>query len=564
MTTAPTLPPISFYEQNAGAYLRSLQSGQMPDIRPDFGPLEALIREAESSFNTLKPEQRPALMPKVLGSISRMKKFRHIDVKGLLEAGPIVLRTEQGEEMPALPKDIQIPPALANNACPWLESYVAYSQQASPEGYADFHEDCGLYVLAAISARRVKIPMGPTGQYTPLSIALVAKPGTYAKSTTAEVAINVLRAAQLDWLFGSDETTPQKLLTDMAGTHVPKQYCTWDEDKKTEFKERKAMSAQVAWYCDEFGELVKSINKSTGPMADLKKLILKFDNCPPVYKTSTQTRGTEEITNPFLSFLGVMTPASIRKSAQQSSEEWGDGFWSRFVFSCAPDDDGLDSPFGRLLPVPPALSDPLFHWHERLGIPTVEIEEIMDKKGEQVVDYLIDRSGEMAELPERMIDHAPIEQYWIRYRSALKKLLQFIPEDLKGSYQRLSTRALRVAALLASFEGLDHIELKHWAKAQEIAERWRRNLHRFYVQVNAGAEIAATFGGILEEKVLKKVEDLCQKGQPPNLRDLVRYIKGPSSGQLSSAVIDLKRVHLLREEKMGKTTRYFPGSEEDG
>jgi len=565
MTTAPRLSDSQFCDDNARRYLLSLRSGIKPDIRPEFGAWESLIREVEKSFDGMKPEKRAAQMPKRLETIGNLPRFREKHVLDLLSEREE--KTEQGEalEMPMLLAEAQLPPAvqaLAPQACPWLaEHYIPYSQKASPEGYADFHEDCGLFDLAAISARRIRIPIG-NGEYTPLSIALVAKPGTYAKSTTAEVSVRVLLAADLGWLLGSDETTPQKLLSDMAGKYVDKHYARWDLARKEEYRERKAMSAQVAWYCDEFGELVKSINKPTGPMADLKKLLLKFDNCPPVYSTSTVTRGREEIAKPFLSFLGVMTPASIKKNARESSEEWGDGTWSRFVFSCAPDDDGLDCPFDYETPIPPALSEPLREYHERLGLPEIEIEEILDKKGETVIDYAI---NPQKALPETIIDHKPIAEYWIRYRSALKKMLKNIPEDLKASYIRLPARALRVAALFASFEGLDHMELKHWAKAQEIAERWRRNLHRFYAQVNI-SETPTSVTKTIEEKIQSYCEANAEQtdlDKIPTARNLSRYTRA-ATGLINTILIDLKRAKIISERKRGKATYYIPYADEDG
>jgi hypothetical protein len=504
-----SLPDKDGQDRNARQYLLALRSGQKPDVRPECGYWLPIVEAAEDSFDKYPSDQRSRLMPKVLDSFGVLQQFQSFPLKELLASADTEQKSHSTTEnqspkleqldAPELLKEAQLPPeiaALAKDGCRWLtEHYVPYSRETSPEGFEDFHEDCGIFDLAAVSARRVCIPIG-NGEYTPLSIALVAKPGAYAKSTTAKVAVRVLQAAGLGWRLGSDETTPQKLLTDMSGQHVARQYCHWDLARKDEYKERKAMAAQVAWYCDEFGELVKSINKPTGPMADLKKLILKFDNCPDVYSTSTIARDREEVKKPFLSFLGVMTPTSIKKSAKENSDEWGDGTWSRFVFSCASDDDGIDAPFKLMIPVPASLSEPLRAYHERLGKPEIEIEEITDKKGDTVIDYAIQPKKP---LPEILMNHKPIEEYWTNYRSALKKMLKDVPDDLKASYLRIPTRALRVAALFASFEGLNYIELRHWAKAQEVAERWRKNLHRFYAQVNVSApDLEVT----LEDKIL--------------------------------------------------------------
>jgi len=58
-------------------------------------------------------------------------------------------------------------------------------------------------------------------------------------------------------------------------------------------------------------------------------------------------------------------------------------------------------------------------------------------------------------------------------------------QDLDGSYVRLSDKALRIAALLASLENEGQINLQIWALAQEIAEMFRYNLHELYAQVSS-------------------------------------------------------------------------------
>lgn len=508
MTTFMISPEMA--EANARNYLLSLASNQKPDIRPDFGYLNDLIKVFDDSFEDVAKEGGMKETPgehitRLARSLSKHNKFQVLQTL-LAETSifPAALVIDCDEDKcPKLLHDAQLDPAMqeqAKYACQWLEGYKRYSQQVSPEGYADFHEDCGLCLLAGISGRRVKIPIGP-GEYTSLYVALVAKPGTYAKTTTAKVMLRVLRAAGLGWFLGSNGTTASRLRTDMAGGGVPLKYFEWSEEKQLRARKREAMAAQVFWYTPEFGHMVQSMNQPGSPLTDLKKLLLEMDDYEDETSTSTQVRGREELIKPFLSFLGVMTPTSIRQNAKTHSSEWGDGFWSRFVFSCAPDDEGLDSPFGPTIPVPPVLWGPLVDWHEALGMPNCTIDpKKEDKKDEGRITGMDIVVGD---LPETEIDYTPIQKYWEQYRSALKKMSRKLPEDLSGSYTRLPTRALRVAALFASFGGYTQIQPCHWAKAQEIAERWRRNLHRFYAQVNAGkdeeSEIIETVRRVLQK-----------------------------------------------------------------
>jgi hypothetical protein len=58
-------------------------------------------------------------------------------------------------------------------------------------------------------------------------------------------------------------------------------------------------------------------------------------------------------------------------------------------------------------------------------------------------------------------------------------------ENLDPCYIRLPGRALRIAALLTSLNGTGgtEIRLPQWARAQQIVERWRRDLHHLIDRV---------------------------------------------------------------------------------
>ena len=78
---------------------------------------------------------------------------------------------------------------------------------------------------------------------------------------------------------------------------------------------------------------------------------------------------------------------------------------------------------------------------------------------------------------------------WLRYDAAVFALVRAgrTPERLDPTYGRLPTAAIRLALTLAAAEwALDGgpasglaplVERRHWAAAQEIAERWRHHAH---------------------------------------------------------------------------------------
>ncbi|HET8913464.1 MAG TPA: hypothetical protein VFN23_18475, partial [Ktedonobacteraceae bacterium] len=184
MTTAPLYHP-GVFDEAARSYLLAVQRGEKP-VRPDCGQHENLIVYVENCLKDVS--NRVGIAPRLLDSMIASGKYPGLaELLSMPEQGErraLALVEQSANGCPALPIEVQLDPELAAGACWWLDDYAAYSLSASPEGYKDFHEDCGLFVLAAVSARRVHVPVGQGGEYTPLSVALVAKPGTYAKSTT--------------------------------------------------------------------------------------------------------------------------------------------------------------------------------------------------------------------------------------------------------------------------------------------------------------------------------------------------------------------------------------------
>ncbi len=550
----------SLHDSNARFLLKSLRAGDWPQGKLDCGQWKPIIDMVIQTWDDTSPQNKGQIIEALLNSM--IKSGKYPELGKLLSDGPIPDRevpptlrivgpSEQqtDSDFPTLPEIAQLPEGLSQGACRWLEEYVQYSKQVSPEGYEQFHEACGLWILSTIAARRIKIPLNK--QYTPLMIILVAETSLYAKSETAQVAINVLRAANLRWLLGSDETTPQRLLTDMVG-QLPKNYGELEADKQYWIQRRLSMSAQRGWYYDEFGGLIKAMNKRDGIMQDLKGLLLKLDNCPDDYEYSTQSRGIERIEKPYLSLLGCMTPANVRSNAKTGSDFWSDGFGARFVFITPPANTSIDAPFTLGdIPVPYRLSKSLSDWHERLGYPTIAVDEQKDTK-ERVTGYSVTRS----DLPETEVSFGPsVYDAWVRYRSALKTISKNSHSaDLYGNYQRLSIKAIRLAALFASLENNNVIELKHFALAQEIAERWRAALHQFYHQVQAGN--SPTYAKKIEDDVLRIVKKLEEKGKPPTIKEIRDYLKGVDLGRIKMAIVDLYKAGLLNEDNSGKSPRY--------
>jgi hypothetical protein len=420
--------------------------------------------------------------------------------------------------MPPLPEGVTLPPVTY----PLRDAYVQYSRAVSPEGYEDFHHTCFWAMCSKVAARRVAVNLSRI-QYTPLIVVLAARTSLYKKTSTAEVEREILKKAGLSSLIAPAKTTPSRLLTRMSGI-IPDGYANKKSEEKDQIERQLAMSGQQGWIYNEFGKLIKAMSQGTGPMVDFAELLLQFDDCLDKLDSDTQIRGLENVENPYLAITATMTPVSVRKYLRAGSEMWGDGGMARYIFSCPQSDTGIDSAFtrGQVL-IPQDLIISLQKWHQRLKIPEIILEPIRDSNEEPTGKY----EKVWIKPLETTFYNVSDEAYaaWKQYRSALKSLTRKLEtEDLDGSYERLSTMALRVAALAASFEGSPDIQIRHWQIAQEQAERWRESLHQFYNQVNKSVEHN---GPTIDERIIDIIEKLTDKHpkkQGPTCTQIARYM----------------------------------------
>ncbi|GCF11787.1 hypothetical protein KDI_53510 [Dictyobacter arantiisoli] len=114
---------------------------------------------------------------------------------------------------------------------------------------------------------------------------------------------------------------------------------------------------------------------------------------------------------------------------------------------------------------------------------------------------------------------------------------KFPHKDFRGSYNRLTEMALRMAILMASLENNNKITIKHWARAQELAELLRKNLHRLYDQVNGGEAKNS-----LELEIMKVIKEHFDRKQftARNLQDANSKLKKEQIGTVNKILKDLQ------------------------
>lgn len=451
-------------------------------------------------------------------------------------------------KMPPLPDSAKLNPSLAIGACKWLDRYIQHSKKWSPRGHEDAHEAIGVWLLSAVAARRVRLDFGGH-RYTNLYIAQTIRTSTRTKTGTAKLGTNLLFESGLDHLLLPDENTPQSMVRNMTGV-LPEKWGDFSEDAQERLKKRWAFAGQRGWFYDEFGGKVRAMMSDGSVMGEFRSLFRKFDDNQPRYEYSTIAHGSLIIDNPYLALLGNTTPADLQPFARKGGSLWNDGFWARFVFIAA--DPAAPRSTARYPEeeshTPIELISPLQQWHERLGIPKVDVTERLKPDGEPSGKYDLT----IGELPiNRCTLGDGVFDAFYRYSDALGDIsFASSNQDLDGNYTRLPEKTLRVAMLFASLENDGRVEMPQWARAQEIGERWRQNLHNLYATI---IDELPTRKEALEERVVTMI----QESGSLTARDIIRHIKGLSSEEGNAMIANLVKSGTLISTPSGKTTIYM-------
>jgi hypothetical protein len=449
-------------------------------------------------------------------------------------------------EVPELPEYARLREGLGAHVCPWLDEYIRFSRTWSPRSYDGYHEACAIWLLSTVAARRLKTDFGGS-KFTPLYILLAGRSSLYAKTTAANIAIDTLRAAGLYHHLAPDQSTPQKFLS-LLTSRLPEGYDEMCVEKKDLVRQRLGLCGARGWFHEEFGSQVRAMMQPSGFMSDFRGLLRKFDDCPESFENATISRDVEFVERPYLALLGNLTPADLKKFAQKGSELWGDGFLARFAIICPAQDDTPNTgefPPGERRP-PDGIVQPLRAWDRRLGYASVRITPPPDETDDIVGSQRL----QVTPPPPTVLPMtAEVTRRFYLYLNALGQLSQGMNQtDLDGNYIRFAEKTLRIALLLASFSESPQIELEHWARAQEITERWRRGLHAIYESVNNSQSDAQE----KEEKVLKVVE----RHGPVSATEVSRYTHGAVT-ETKNILDGLVMAGAMEICKTGKTVKYI-------
>lgn len=156
-------------------------------------------------------------------------------------------------------------------------------------------------------------------------IVMVAPPGIVAKSTTAEIAMSLLRKVP-GVKFGPDTTTWQALISHFA--EASESFAMKDAAGEEIWIPQSALTLVAS----EFGNLV---NPSDGEMID--SLVNLWDGKQGAYTKLTKGNGKDSIENPWINLIACTTPAWIAGNFPEYII--GGGFTSRCLFVYADQKD---------------------------------------------------------------------------------------------------------------------------------------------------------------------------------------------------------------------------------
>lgn len=393
---------------------------------------------------------------------------------------------------PVLPPFARLAPeqeAEAAQGRVWLDTYLAWAQEASPLTPRSFHEAMALWLLATVSTRRMHCRIGAEDIYPNLYVLIVGKTTIYRKSTAMKLVKQVLHKAGLSALLLPSDVTPEALFDELAGVK-PVNFESLPADAKDRWIKGRAVAAQRSFMKDEASSIFANLKRDY--MAGLSELLLQgYDGDSGTLDKRLKSKGIITVKDLCLSFLGATTPIMYAKYV--GNEERENGFAARFAIITPERDMTYRNPTD-MLDIPPAvisrignLFRKVLPWHG-------------DK--EPSASVLMD---DVQTPPSMHVLFSPKAFECLNaYRRALgwdMPLEDSIDESKAAHYARLGTMAFKVAMLLAGIDAEERpvrVEDRHAYAAQMVIEQWRESLHRLDQDVARSKAIDQDDSKVLE------------------------------------------------------------------
>ena len=388
--------------------------------------------------------------------------------------------------MPALPEkavlsnDVRM---AAAGVGVWLDQYMEWVSRYATMTDPLFLEAGGLWLISLATARRAVLKLDFGLIYNSLYVLWVAGTTYWRKSTGLRAIERLVRNTSLEHLLLAGQSTPEMLLYRLAG-NTPSNYEDLDIQQKALEDKGKIHAAQRGFITDEVSKLF-----AKKYMEGLPELLMEMYDNPPILEQEFKIQGKLVVRNPGLSLLFSTTPA--RLSSVFGDGEWEDGLLPRFA---------LLTPTSRIVHRTPTkrakqgynptteILKGLSLLYNMLPVPELDGDGVFDGGG-VAFQTMNCTDVEISDAALEMFNH---------YADALHHFTR--PDGpldgrMTGVYGRLPVQALKVAMSLvlmdhamAGAKGDPVISAAHWARAQEITEKWRASSHRLLAELNRSAD----------------------------------------------------------------------------
>lgn len=199
----------------------------------------------------------------------------------------------------------------------WLPAFVRYASVT--EAPQRMHLWCGITAIAGALRRHVWLDMERFTWTPNFYTVLVAPPGIVGKSSTADIAMNLLK--QVPGIkFGANAITPQAIPPEFAAASEAFEYAG-------EF----LPMAPITFVASELGSLINLQDR------DMVNLLIELWDGRVDYKKVTKTSGRDTLEMPWINILACTTPHWIADNMPASMI--GGGLSSRCIFLYADEKD---------------------------------------------------------------------------------------------------------------------------------------------------------------------------------------------------------------------------------
>ena len=200
---------------------------------------------------------------------------------------------------------------MPRNHSDWLTAFMDYASYGEAPRHLYFWS--GVSAIAGALRRKVWIDQAYFKWFCNFYVVLVAPPGIVSKSTTAGIAMNLLRRVP-GIRFGPDVVTWPALIGAFAEA-------TEGFEVASDLHVMSALTLESS----EFGNLLNPQDKE---MVDL--LVALWDGKPGKFEKKTKHSGNDSVENPWINLIACTTPSWIAGNFPEYMI--GGGFTSRCVF----------------------------------------------------------------------------------------------------------------------------------------------------------------------------------------------------------------------------------------